>query len=135
MYTFMNEEQRKEIRIVEKGSNQYVEKIKYVREQTGLGLREAKDLCDYGVGLSAGEIVERQRANRASGIQIDTGALPTICWSVSSVKYPELNGFYAELSHGLRELIASGCVAAFELTSKSEALSQMHSIARLAPLN
>jgi hypothetical protein len=134
MYTFMNEEQRKEIRIVEKGSKQYVEKIKYVREQTGLGLREAKDLCDYGVGLSAGEIVERQRANRASGIQINAAALPTICWRVHGCKYPELDGFYVELSDSLRGLIAAGGGHAFELTSKSEALQQMQIAAKLSPL-
>jgi hypothetical protein len=127
-------DQRKDIRHAEKGGRDYVEKIKYTRERTGMSLREAKDLVDYAPGLSAGEIVERWKANRATGINISNDSLPTICWRVYGCKYPELDGFYTELSPSLQGLIATGGGHAFELTSKSEALSKMSLAVGLTPL-
>lgn len=134
-YELPQEDTRKDIRHAEKGTRNYVDKIKYVRENAGLYLREAKDLVDYAPGLSAGEIVERWKANRASGINISNDSLPTICWRVHGCKYPELDGFYTELSPSLQGLIAAGGGHAFELTSKSEALSQMRAVAHLAPIS
>jgi hypothetical protein len=128
------EDERAALCRVEKGSREYVEKIKYVREQTGLGLREAKDTVDYGCGLTAAEIVKRWKFNHSTGINIAPDVLPTICWRVHGCRYPELDGFYTELSDSLRGLIATGGAHAFELTSKSEAFHQMHAIANLAPI-
>lgn len=131
----MTQEERAALRHVEKGSREFVEKIKYVRENTGLGLRASRDLIDYAPGLSAGEIIERWKANRASGIDISAYSLPTICWRVHGCKYPELDGFYTELSDSFKGLIAAGGGDAFELTSKGEALNQMRAVAHLAPLS
>jgi hypothetical protein len=92
-------------RYVEKGSNEFVQRLKRVRELTGLGLMECRTLVDIVPGLEAEEIAERYKraVDRGQPPMINL-AFPSTHYQVKSTKWPELDGFFPTLSPALMKL-------------------------------
>jgi hypothetical protein len=128
------EDPRKDIRRAEKGTQQHIDKVKFVREQTGLSLRETVDLVACGSGLSAGEIAERYSKNKNRPVTMDPDSLPVGGYRVWAPNSTGLSGFYETISPELQKLIdTTPGMSVDEMVYKKEALDRMKYVVWLEP--
>ena len=129
----LTQEQRGALRFVAKGSSEFVEKIKYVREQLGLGLKEARDLIDMAETLTADEIVKRYKRVRQTGVYVQEDKIATVGYFIISGSFPELAGYHKTLSVWVKRFAEynPGEIHVIELVDRREVMEQIGLMAHM----